>query len=199
MSLFRDRPDLLDAFRRGERNAFEEVYWTYVDRIEQLVRHGFVLARSGTHVNGSHRHEVGDLVHEIFAKAFSERARLAYDGLREYAPYLATIAKNLIIDWSRQRGREMPLGALGDGLEVAAPPQDEEPAWGEAATVAVVQSYLAELGPELRDVHHQRFVLGRSQYRAATELRISRQQVRTREKRLRQGLAQRLKTMGIKF
>ena len=194
MTLFRDRPWLLATFREGDRKALEEVYWAYVDRIERLVQHGFLLTSSGVRVRGLPADERSDLIQEIFARAFSERARTSYDGLREYGPYLATIARNVLVDHARRRGREISLEAVG-ALPEALPSDESDHA--DPATLRVVETYLSQLDPELRAVHEERYVRGRSQYEAAMRLQISRQQLRTREQRLRQGLARALKAAMI--
>src|SRR5262245_3311733 len=110
MTIFRDRPELLQAYRQGERHALTEVYWAYVERVERLVRFGLRMSRSPGELRSSSS-DVAELMQEIFARAFSERARLGFDGLRDYGPYLGTLARNLIVDWARRRRREVLLGA----------------------------------------------------------------------------------------
>lgn len=130
---------------------------------------------------------MADLVQETFARAFSQRARLAFDGLRDFGPYLATIARNLLVDWARRQGREIQTDSVAaqlaqeDGDELDVP-------WADAATIRIVEDYLAGLPRELADVHRERYVHSRSQRDAAKILGISRQQLRTRENRLRDGL-----------
>jgi RNA polymerase sigma-70 factor (ECF subfamily) len=184
--VFRGQLELLAAFRSGQRHALEAVYWEYIDAVEKLAKRELLcmLPRSA-------RQDLPDLVQEIFVRAFSERARLGYDGLREYGPYLLTIARNTIVDWARRRGREVPRNE---------PPEEsvmEEPPFADDATLRVVQAYLATLSPELAAVHEQRYVFARSQAETAAALGISRQQLRTKEKRLRDGLAQALSAAGI--
>jgi len=188
MTLFRDRPQLLAAFRRGERAALVAVYWAYVDRVERLIRGGW-RTPTGERVEPPGRDDIADLVQETFARAFGERARLGFDGVREFGPYLATIARNLLVDWARRRGREVPVDV--DERWIDAPVEgasETDAAWTDAATVARVEAYLATLSSELVAVHRERYVLGRSQRDAAAALGISRQQLRTRENRLRDGL-----------
>jgi RNA polymerase sigma-70 factor (ECF subfamily) len=194
MTLFRDRPWLLATFREGDRKALEEVYWAYVDRIERLVQHGFLLTSSGVRVRGLPASERSDLIQEIFARAFSDRARVSYDGLREYGPYLATIARNVLVDDARRRGREISLEAVG-ALPEALPADETD--YADPDTLRVVEAYLSQLDPDLRAVHEERYVHGRLQYEAAMRLQISRQQLRTREQRLRQGLARALKAAKL--
>ncbi len=78
-----------------------------------------------------------------------------------------------------------------ESLELPAPGDDEP--YADERTMKAVRDYLAGLTPELRGVHEQRYVKGVSQEEAARALGLSRQQVRTLEERLRDGLAAHLK------
>jgi RNA polymerase sigma-70 factor (ECF subfamily) len=190
--LFLERPELLAAFHRGEERALEEVYWAYVTRVERMVRFGSLLVGSGSRVRGA-ADDVEDLVHETFARAFTDRARRAYDGKRRYGPYLAAIARNLLVDEARRRGRELLTAELADDL----PLEDaSEPDWADPATTRAVEEYVARLPDELRAVHHHRYERGSSQEAAAAALGLSRQQIRTLEQRLRDGLRSHLEEIG---
>jgi RNA polymerase sigma-70 factor (ECF subfamily) len=184
MTFFRDRPDRLASFRRGDRSTLEELYREYLSHIQRLVRSGWRGA-DGSRGAALSRQDVVDIVQEVFARVFSERARLGFDGLRAFQPYLDTIARNLLVDWARRRGREI---AAGSELDAGATAEPDEPPWADAATMTIVEDYLRTLPDELRQVHEERFVRGRSQRDAADALGISRQQLRTREARLRDGL-----------
>jgi RNA polymerase sigma-70 factor (ECF subfamily) len=188
---------LLARFRRGDPAALERVYREHVEMIERVVQRGFHILSTDAHVPGAARDDVADAVQETFVRAFSERARLAYDGLRDYGPFLTTIARNLMVDRARKRGREVSLDELGSdfGDEAAA---DSEP-FADAKTMTLVREYLAGLSPELRGIHQERFVNGVSQEVAARTLGLSRQQIRTLEKKLRDGLAERLERAGIRL
>jgi RNA polymerase sigma-70 factor (ECF subfamily) len=189
MPYLRTTTDLLRQFRNGERQALERVYWAYVERVETVVRHGIQLMRPGSaiHVKGLDREELADAVQEVFTRAFAARARLAYDGLRDYGPFLVAIARNLLVDLARKRGRELPLEELGEAWDPPAS-REEEP-YADETTMSMVREYLSSLPAELRGVHEQRYVRGVSQEEAAQALGCSRQQLRTLEKRLRDGLA----------
>jgi RNA polymerase sigma-70 factor (ECF subfamily) len=195
VTIFREDPELLRQFRRGEQRALERVYRTYVDRVEALVRHGFVLAQRGVRISGVGVADLADLIQEVFARAFSERARLGFDGVREYGPYVATIARNVLIDWARKHKREIVMPELAE-LEA---PDDGEPEPIDPAVLAVVERYLAALPPELRGLYEQRYVLNLSQEEAARNLGLKRQQLRTREKKLRKGLARALRAAKVDF
>jgi RNA polymerase sigma factor (sigma-70 family) len=204
MPFFRNNPELLPAFRAGRRDVLERLYWATVHRVEAIVRHGFWVASSRTHVRGVAAAEVGDVVQEVFARAFRERARNGYDGLREYTPYLSTIARNTVIDWARRRGADVEklaediadLADIGPRADATA---DEAPLpWADDAVMQVVEAYIAGLPADLRQVHEQRYVLGRSQNDAAAALGTTRQRLRTAEAKLRSGLARELRRAKLK-
>ena len=191
MTIFQEDAELLRAFRAGETAALERVYWWYVDAVANIVRHGTVIGGASARAWGS---EHSDLVQETFARAFSERARLAYDGLRAYRPYLLTICRNLLVDHARRKGRQLELDENIERLAESTPNDDDD--WAEPEVVATVRRYIQELDPELLDVYRQRYVAGVSQAACANALGLSRQTVRTLEKRLREGLRRALKTIS---
>jgi RNA polymerase sigma-70 factor (ECF subfamily) len=193
MTFFRGRPDRLQDFRAGRRAVLEELYWAYVDRVERIVRHGFYRVGSGQ-VSGVASSEVRDVIQEIFSRAFRERARLAYDGVREYSPFIATIARNVVTDWARRRGHA--IVELSDDLDDA-PAEDVELAWADEAVMRVVDEYLSHLDPELTRLLEQRYVLGLSQNDAARALGISRQQFRSRDAKLRAGLVRAIRRANL--
>jgi RNA polymerase sigma factor (sigma-70 family) len=194
MPFFSGRPDLLKRFRDGDQGVCEDVYWTYVDRVELIVRRGFQI-QSGSQVAGVPAHEVADVVQEVFAKAFRTQARISFDGLREYGPFIATIARNTLADWLRARNKSVNqvASSLPDIPDVPDDAVDSDPAWADEGTVRLVEAYLSALPAELANVHKQRFILGRSQVQAAADLGLSRQQLRTREAELKSGLRRLLK------
>jgi RNA polymerase sigma-70 factor (ECF subfamily) len=179
MAYLRSRPDLLDSFRKGDRAALEEVYWAYVDRVVWFLRRS---VRPG---------EVRDLLQEVFIRAFSESSRAAYDGVRDYGPYLLTVARNLVVDAARKSGRELSLEDLP--FEEPAATEERAVEWADSDTMRIVESYLQSLSDEVRGVHDARYVRGLSQRDAADHLGITRQQLRTLEAKLRTGLARALK------
>jgi RNA polymerase sigma-70 factor (ECF subfamily) len=185
---------LLRSFRRGDPDALEAVYRLHVGEVEIWVRRG--LLRLGR-LNAS---DLADLVQDIFMRAFSDSARASYDGLREYVPFLMTLARNLFIDWARRAGREIPgsdflEGHLERGDQPAADASEGAPF--EPSLVALANAYVEGLPEELRRVHHQRFVLATPQRQAAEALGISRQSLRTLEKKLIVGLRRQLRQAGV--
>ena len=82
---------LLQRFRTGERQALEAVYRAYVDSVARAVS-GALRRYCGEALLGGWRGVAGelpDLVQEVFTRAFEPDARLRFDGVRDFAPYLA--------------------------------------------------------------------------------------------------------------
>jgi len=193
MTIFVNDRDLLRGFREGERGALERVYWAYIDKVERIIRFGFVrgdsVMLSGV---GNAQSDLRDLVHEVFTKAFAPDARRAYDGIRPFSPYLYAIARHVLADWGRRQGREVPTDweSLEAALETA---ESEEPTtYADDRTVAIVERFIRELPDDLRALHEKRSIAGLSQREAAEALGITRQVLRTKEGRLRDLLRERL-------
>lgn len=200
MSLFVTNRSLLDRFRLGDPGALRTVYWEYVRKIERILSGGFEVRGGGARVGGLRRQpdELADLVQEVFLRAFSKKGRQGYDGLRAYAPYLYAIARNVLVDSARARGREIPapsaeLEAAIDATQIEA---DTAP-WEAPDTIRVVETYLAALPEQLRAVHKLRYQECLSQEQTAQRLGVSRQTLRTLEHRLQHGLAAALDAEGI--
>jgi RNA polymerase sigma factor (sigma-70 family) len=192
MPLFRTRPDLIAAFREGRREAMEQVYRHYVRSVDAYLR-ALAFRNEPSLVRPA---TVSDLIQETFVKAFSEKARLAYDPQRDYSPYLKTIARNCLIDARRARGREvleadlcLPADALA---ESAADDRLYDP---KVATILRV--YIRDLPSSLRGVYEQRYVLGHSQHESCSVLGVTRRNLRTSEERLKRGLRNALKAGGV--
>jgi RNA polymerase sigma-70 factor (ECF subfamily) len=198
--VFAGNPDLLIRFRQGEGGALETVYWAYVDRVARVVQ---AVAKSYLPPRGERVRfggaEVGDLVQEVFVRAFSPASRLGYDCSRPYGPYLAQIARNVVVDHWRQTRRlvAVDVAPLLDALSLEADAIEKVPEdWADEGTIAVVERYLASLEPDVRRVHQALYVQGLSQRDAAAALGVGRQAIRGIEARLRAGLRRELRRAG---
>jgi RNA polymerase sigma factor (sigma-70 family) len=189
MPVFAGRPDLYRRFREGDRAALETVYRACVAQVTAAVKQTCRWqAGPGQSSRGCpHWCQVADWVQEVFARAFAPRARAAFDGERAYGPYLAAIARNVVLDNLRHRGREIPTDWLD--LEQLAPAHEDE---ADASFMDVlaghVRRYVHDLEPRMRAVHEARYARGLSQQEAASELGLTRQRVRTLEAHLHAGL-----------
>ena len=182
--------ELLASFRAGRPEALERIYRENAEAIQALVQTR--LRRSG-HFSPAN---AADLVQEIFTKAFSSRARLAYDGVRAYGPFLRQLASNTLIDWLRTQGREI-AGALDiDALAETHLTTHASTTRFPPEAIAITRRFIHELPPELRRVHEQRFLAAESQGAAAQALGISRQTLRTLERRLLDRLRLQLDDFG---
>src|SRR4029079_16124607 len=130
------------------------------------------------------RADASDVVQDVFAKAFSSTARAAYDGEREYGPFLRRIARNTVIDRLRRTKHEaMRRVELSWALEAPASLASVEEAPFTPDLLAGAVRFRVGLNPELKAVHEQRFLAADSQAIAAQKLGISRQNLRTLERR----------------
>ena len=102
-----DTAPLVEAARRGDREAFGRLYGLYGRMV-----HGVLLARVP-------RDDVDDLVQEVFLKALRNLGSLRDP--RSFGAWLATLARNAATDRFRRR---LPEAALAENL---AAPASEEP------------------------------------------------------------------------
>lgn len=180
------------AFRGGDREAAEKVYRDHIDMVERYVHTALFRAGRLSAAN------LADVVQDVFTKAFSRSARESYDGSREYAPFLMTIARNALVDWLRKSGREIPESDLEmhfvPALSAAWVAENET--YGPEL-LAAVSTYVESLPAALRAVHERRFIAAEPQERAAEALGISRQNLRTLERKLVEGLRRAIRRMRL--
>jgi RNA polymerase sigma factor (sigma-70 family) len=204
--IFEGNRPLLDAFRRGDRDALTAVYRRYVDDVDVLVRRGFVSEANGhLYVPGVRDVEKErDLVQEVFARAFAETARLAFDGLRPYRPYLLRIAKNLLVDQLRKRKRTVAEGSPTDAIDIdellerngpVVEPLEEDLHF--RALTEATRAFLGGLDEEARTLVALRFEEQKSQEEVAAQMGVTRRRVRTLEERVSRGLRGWLRKRGF--
>jgi len=199
---------LLRGFKAGERPALTEVYRDHASGVGLLLRHGFSFESSGRRhrfVGYQSAFELQDLLHETFRRAFEPSARMAYDGIRPYAPYVKTIARNLVLRSFRAREVLFPMDESGaavgglSGPSFSAPidlgPSPEREVH-DRQVAELVAGFLRSLDTEDRRLVELRFVSGLSQRDVAVELGVGRQRLRTREQRVRARLLTYLRDHG---
>src|SRR5215471_8811104 len=180
-------------FLKGDRAALERVYLAYVDEVEAMVRRCLTAPRWHAAYGGFE--DVRDLVQDVFIRAFSGSARQSFDSQRDFGPFLGTLTRNLLIDRMRRRGQELRMADLEAMIESHG---DAGAAAGlDSETIIAIRQYLSELPTALRAVHEQRYVLGHPQNVTCSALGLTRQQLRTLEKRLRAGLERQLKSRAL--
>jgi RNA polymerase sigma factor (sigma-70 family) len=154
------------------------------------------LARASGYAAMAQPNAIADLLQEVFVRAFSPAARNAYDGIRDFKPYLLTIARNCFLDTLRATGREVPRRPEELALVLDADVSELE-GWADPRVVAAVEGFLRGLPPVVQGVCEQRLVLGRSQAEVSAALGLSRAEIRTSEGHLRRGLRKALVQAGI--
>jgi RNA polymerase sigma factor (sigma-70 family) len=203
MAYLRARPELLERFRRGERDALAEVYTAYLPRVHALLQRGFTLRRTGLRVPGlTTRDDLADAIQDVFLRAFAHEARARYDGLRDYGPYLAVIARNAVVTRHRRQGSRFvvvdPKVLSEDDLTEAAPSEaDEAESWLDPRAVEAARRYVVGLDESAHALHTALYVNALSQREAARELGLSRSKVRRLEDKLLRGLTVSLVEAGL--
>ncbi len=198
---------VLKGFRAGEQAALTAVYRMHAADIARFLRGGFTF-RSGERM---HRFvgyrsgfELQDALHETFRRAFEPRARASYDGIRPFAPYLRTIARNVVLKTFRAREVLFPAiddGALGasDTAAFAVAPTaipSPERIVHDAQLRRLVRGFLDSLDADDARLVTLRFSEGKSQRDVAALLGIGRQRIRGREAKLRARLLTYLRAHG---
>ncbi len=205
MSYILEKHGLLMAFREGRQNALEEVYQAYSNGVAAFLKGGFAFKSRGevfTFKGYRSPSDLQDALQETFCRAFSREARLAYDGLHPYHPYLLTIARNLTIDHFRRHVREVYEPVSGQknrilALENAEPQgksPEEQLLSREISTL--VQTFYEELNETEKQILKVYFLSEDGQRQAARTLSMTRHQLRKAIARIRKRLQMRLTLEG---
>ena len=190
---------LLTAFRRGDRAALARVYRLYVQDVGLTLRRGVRVVVDGQIVRvgtGLPEADVEALVQETFVRAFQPAAREAFDGLRPFGAWVATIARNVAIDRARANKKDASTVSLHIVEEIG---DDEvDPTWAiEAEELdTVVATTIAALPHRERELFRLRFVEGLQQRDVATALGLSVITIRRLDARLRATLLEALQAAG---
>lgn len=109
------------------------------------------------------RHAALDVVQEVYAKAYRNRAR--FDESRPFGSWIYTIARNACVDYLRRRLRD-PLSGLAPGAPQSPPDLDSLPSGQESDPLKAAEEsdLIALIRRELERLPDQR--------RAAVEMKI---------------------------
>jgi RNA polymerase sigma-70 factor (ECF subfamily) len=188
----------LAAFRAGQRDALERMYREHVVDVASFLRRGFMYTTNDkpTRFAGVRdSFELESLVQEVFARAFEERARLAYDGLRPYGGFLRGIGRNLVLDRLRKQARHGEVLAAPEVLD-ATPHVGTEPEISEderRGRELVMRFLETECDERDRTLYAARYERELSQVDAAQATGRTRIQVRRWETKFRERLLRFLK------
>ncbi len=126
--------ELVEAFRRGDREVLADLYRAHVDEIRLLLRDGFTFRSKGTALRFHGFREpfrLQEVLQESFVHAFRKSARERYDPKQPFRPYLVTIVRNYAIDVVRRQNLERKL--FVSAADVAGPDEDHEAALDRVA------------------------------------------------------------------
>jgi RNA polymerase sigma factor (sigma-70 family) len=135
--------------------------------------------------------DVCQIVFKNVVEAF-KNGKIRFDASGDVGAYIRAVARNVSLDWHRRRRRESPIEELTDW---AIP--DSQPAIDCEIAHVVLERCLLMMSEQVRELYHLRFVRGFSQHRAASELGMSRQQLRTLETHFMRQLRASMATIGI--
>jgi RNA polymerase sigma-70 factor (ECF subfamily) len=193
---------LLDSYRRGDRASLAAVFRMYVEDVAKTVRSGVVVVVDGKKVRLGVRmpeHDVEAIVQETFTRAFAPRARESYDGIRPFGAYLATIARNLLIDRGRREVREAKSVVAVDDVGELADPEETDPTWRleEEALDKILDAMKQALVEPDRSIFVCRVEKQMSFKEAAAATGLSEIVIRRRDTRMRAELLDRLRQHGF--
>ncbi len=191
---------LLDAFRRGEREAIERVYRAYVGQVTGLLRKGFSFMSGGQQIQFRGYHDDWELecaVQDTFIQAFSATARSSYDGIKPFGPYLMTIARNRVISnlRSEQREQRRRREFLAEPPRESGPTPESEAM--ERQLRQLVGAFVASLPVEFREFYDLRYGRELSLMETARRLDLTRMKARVREQKLRARFLDYMRRKGL--
>lgn len=137
------------------------------------------------------------IVQETFVRAFGEKARNSYDGVRPYRTWLFAIARNLLIDLARARLRSPHIVALDDIDEPIEEQRTPEEAAADAQLAALVTQFADNLGEPEKTIYRLRYEENKSAREAGQALQMTEIQVRRRDAKLRDQLLAFLRRHGF--
>ena len=189
MQLEQDRA-ALEGFRRGDHATLDALYRFYSPLVLRTLSRGFRVRAVGSQVMAAvHPLDLDAAHQETFVRAFSDAARLRYDGLKPFEPWLLAIARAAAVDVLRAQGKlHREAIALDESVAESLPaPEESSPEHValRAEAAAVVQGFLAMLEADDLRFATARFIDGLSQAKAGALCGLSRQAARTREAKLK--------------
>jgi len=143
-----------------------------------------------------------NIVQEVFVRAFSERARLAYDGIRAYRNYLFAIAKHLVIDELRTRKRQYVTFDERDRedgeTEISVDPAtDPSVLWDHQEVAAIVDEFVDSLQEEERKIFTCRFRDGLSIEATVATLGLTEHHIKRAERSIRKRFFYQMQRKGF--
>jgi RNA polymerase sigma factor (sigma-70 family) len=193
-------PLLLAKYRRGDEDTLALVFDAYAAALAGSVRAGIPFMADGQRMRIGQdllEQEVEMIVQETFVRAFGEKARHSYDGVRPYRTWLFAIARNLLIDLARGRLRSPRIVALDDVEELVEEQRSPEEAVADAQLASLVTQFTTELGEPEKTIYRLRYEENKSARETGAALQMTEIQVRRRDAKLRDQLLAFLRRHGF--
>jgi RNA polymerase sigma factor (sigma-70 family) len=208
---------LLEAFKKGDREAMDVVYRHYFRGVTSFLRKGFTF-RSGTghfFFKGiQDPNELKSAVQEVFRRSFEERARQSYNGVNSFTNWVLAIGRNMVINQFRNReiafsdyisasDERGHLAIMDDeiteefsGVLYGRPAKPQDSQFENGELKRLIDEFTKELTEHDRQLLILRFAEGLGQEETAKQLDSTRMKVRTAESRLRSRLRAYLRDSG---
>ncbi len=204
-----ERPELLKAYRKGSKKAYETIYMEYEPIVRRFVKRGFSFSSQGRLCSFKGHGDSSDtdcVVQETFLRVFSEAARQGYDGIRPFKNYVLSIAKHEILGALRRKERVFKNEMSEEGREAIAQAHVHESFNGtikrpDAGLLKdelsdITRSFLETLDEEEKVFFRIRFVVGETQMASAKRMACTRARIKLLEKRLRTAFLAHLRHHG---
>jgi len=184
---FEGKPQLLRAFREGEASVLRDLYVAYGEQVFRYCRERLQSPA-----------DARDLAQDVFVTAFQAETRRRFSGMSSFQGFLLGIAKNLLLhryraDRVRQAGAERIASSAPE--EAAEPPEVDRRIEQEAAE-KTLQGFLAELAEREREFFLRHMMPRPPRRETAERFKMTEDQVRYLEKKLRQKAIDYLKRSG---
>lgn len=210
-------PRLLTSFKKGERAAMDLVYRHYFAGVTAFLRKGFTFKSGRGFYFFKGIQDPSDLkaaVQEVFRRAFEDKARTSYNGVNSFTNWVLAIARNMVINQFRNREIAFsdyvsPTDERGhlvildeemkeefSGVLYAEHTQAQDMQLEDSELKGLVETFMAKLSANDRQLLLLRFVEGKGQEETALLLNSTRMKVRTAEARLRSRLRAYMRPSG---
>jgi RNA polymerase sigma-70 factor (ECF subfamily) len=201
-------PILLLEYRKGNPEAFNQLYLKYSPSLKRFLLSGFSFSSQGRYCRfrgADASMDVEALIHETFTRAFSPTTRENYDGVRPFQTYLFSIAKNLVLRECHYRERNFVADHSEDNHDsqsLFSPATDLHSAQGPERQMLnkelqnLTQKFIVDLSDEERSFFSWRFARGLTQEATAAKMGTTRARIKLLEKNVRKRFLDLLREAG---
>jgi RNA polymerase sigma factor (sigma-70 family) len=209
--------ELLAGFKRGDKEALNDVYRHYQPGVTSFLRKGFTFRSGRGQFYFKGIHDPSDLraaVQEVFRRAFEAKARTSYNGINSFTNWVLAIGRNMVINQFRNReiafshyvspsDERSHLAVMDDevteeftGVLYGRPSKQQDSLLEHEELKELIERFMSELTEHDRNLLILRFAEGRGQEETASLLGSTRMKVRTAEAKLRNRLRAFLRHSG---